>query len=94
MTKKPPQKDVDALRREIEHHNYRYHVLDDPTLSDAEYDALMRRLLEIEEAYPDLRTADAAPLAAGVSVSGAGQTRSICRDDEGCGRRNCSAWSW
>jgi len=56
--KKPSAAEVDALRREIEHHDYRYHVLDDPLVSDAEYDALMRRLVAIETAYPDLATPD------------------------------------
>jgi len=36
------------LRRAIEKHNYQYHVLDDPLISDAEYDRLFRRLLELE----------------------------------------------
>ena len=46
------------LRTQIEHHNYRYHVLDDPEVSDAEYDRLMRELKTLEEQYPDLVTAD------------------------------------
>lgn len=46
------------LRREINEHNYRYYVLDDPIISDAEYDRLMRELLQLEEAYPDLVTPD------------------------------------
>ena len=36
------------LRRDIEKHNYQYHVLDDPLISDAEYDSLFRRLLALE----------------------------------------------
>jgi DNA ligase (NAD+) len=44
------------LRREIEYHNYRYYVLDDPEISDAAYDALMRELEGLEEEYPELRT--------------------------------------
>jgi DNA ligase (NAD+) len=48
------------IRRLIEHHNYRYYVLDDPEVSDARYDALMRELREIEEANPDL-VADDSP---------------------------------
>jgi DNA ligase (NAD+) len=56
--KKPSAAEAEALRREIEHHDYRYHVLDAPLVSDAEYDALMRRLVEIEAAYPDLATPD------------------------------------
>ncbi len=41
------------LRREIHYHNYRYHVLDDPAISDAEYDALMVRLKWIETMHPE-----------------------------------------
>ncbi|HET6878371.1 MAG TPA: NAD-dependent DNA ligase LigA [Jatrophihabitans sp.] len=44
------------LSQEIDEHAYRYHVLDAPTISDAEYDALMRRLQELEERVPELRT--------------------------------------
>jgi len=43
---------------EITEHNHRYHVLDAPLISDAEYDALMRELRELEARYPDLRTPD------------------------------------
>ena len=46
------------LRRAIEAHNYSYHVLDSPTVPDAEYDRLMRRLQEIEREHPDLVTPD------------------------------------
>lgn len=49
---------VRELRKQIEHHNYRYHVLDDPEVSDAAYDRLMRELKGLEEQYPDLVTAD------------------------------------
>ena len=47
---------ADDLRRRIEHHNYRYHVLDDPEISDAAFDALMVDLRAIEAAWPDLVT--------------------------------------
>jgi len=56
--KRPSAKELESLRREIESHNHRYYVLDDPGVSDAEYDALLRRLEAIEDAFPDLRTAD------------------------------------
>ncbi len=46
------------LRERIEHHNYRYHVLDDPEVPDAEYDRLMRELVALEEAHPGLRSSD------------------------------------
>jgi DNA ligase (NAD+) len=46
------------LRKALGEHNYAYYVLDDPTVSDAEYDRLFRRLQEIERAHPSLVTAD------------------------------------
>jgi len=46
------------LRRDIEKHNYQYHVLDDPLISDAEYDSLFRRLLALEKKHPELVTPD------------------------------------
>jgi DNA ligase (NAD+) len=50
--------ELTELRRQIERHNYQYHVLDDPLVSDAEYDRLFRRLLELEKAHPELATPD------------------------------------
>ncbi|HEU0335072.1 MAG TPA: NAD-dependent DNA ligase LigA [Gaiellaceae bacterium] len=49
---------VTELRREVERHNYRYHVLDEPEISDAAYDALFDELKALEEAHPELVTAD------------------------------------
>lgn len=49
---------VEALRKEIEHHNYLYYVLDQPEISDAEYDRLLRELQELEARYPELITPD------------------------------------
>ncbi len=46
------------LQRELTEHSYRYHVLDDPVISDAEYDGMLRRLMEIEEEFPELSTPD------------------------------------
>jgi DNA ligase (NAD+) len=64
------RREITDLRRQVEEHNYRYHVLDDPLISDAEYDQLFRRLLELERDNPELATPDsptqkvgAAPLA-------------------------------
>jgi DNA ligase (NAD+) len=56
--KEPLSKRVDELRRQLEHHEYLYYVLDAPTIPDAEFDGLMRELRDIEEAHPELRTAD------------------------------------
>ena len=47
--------EVDRLRHELTQHNYRYYVLDDPLISDAEYDKLFRRLVELEKHYPELQ---------------------------------------
>ncbi len=49
---------VEELRRLIEHHAYRYHVLDDPEISDAGYDALYDELQALEEVHPDLVVPD------------------------------------
>lgn len=49
---------VQDLRAAIELHNYRYYVLDHPTIPDAEYDKLLRELQRIEQDYPQLITAD------------------------------------
>ncbi|MBW2432540.1 MAG: NAD-dependent DNA ligase LigA [Deltaproteobacteria bacterium] len=46
------------LRSALHRHNYRYYVLDDPEISDAEYDRLMRELMRLEEKYPQLRQPD------------------------------------
>ena len=46
------------LRRIVEHHAYRYYVLDSPEISDSEYDRLFRELQDIEAAHPELATPD------------------------------------
>jgi len=49
---------IDQLRAQINHHNYRYYVLDSPEISDAEYDLLMQELKQLEEEYPQFLTPD------------------------------------
>jgi len=51
-------KKIEALRHEIEEHNRRYYLLDDPTVSDAEYDAALRELERLEREHPELATPD------------------------------------
>jgi DNA ligase (NAD+) len=53
-----PAARVAVLREQIEHHNYRYHVLDDPEVSDAEYDRLYDELVALEDEHPELRDPD------------------------------------
>jgi DNA ligase (NAD+) len=52
------QQEIEKLRAELRRHEHLYYVLDEPQITDAEYDGLMRRLREIEEAHPELRTPD------------------------------------
>ncbi len=56
------------LREQIRYHKYRYYVLDDPEVSDAEYDELERELLAIEAAHPELVTADSPTQTVGTPV--------------------------
>ena len=58
VTKAEAKKRLKELRESIDYHSYRYHALDDPEIADAEYDALMAELIEIESAFPDLVAAD------------------------------------
>jgi DNA ligase (NAD+) len=55
---KSVEKEIEKLRAELRHHEHRYYVLDDPEISDSEFDRLMRRLQELERAHPELITAD------------------------------------
>ena len=56
MSDEPISHRVAHLRAEIERHNYQYHVLDDPLVSDAEYDAMFRELQTLEARHPSLAT--------------------------------------
>ncbi|NLP10673.1 NAD-dependent DNA ligase LigA [bacterium] len=53
-----PEEKIKRLRQQLAEHNYRYYVLDDPEISDAEYDRLMRELISLEAAYPQWITPD------------------------------------
>ncbi len=56
------------LREQLEYHSRQYYVLDDPTITDAEYDALFRELVALEEEYPDLRDASSPTMRVGGQV--------------------------
>ncbi len=58
LTKAQAKTHVKKLREEIDYHSYRYHVLDDPEVADAEYDALVAELMDLESEFPDLVTPD------------------------------------
>ena len=55
---KDPQREIERLRDEIRYHENRYYVLDDPQISDSEFDQLMRRLQDLERDHPELATPD------------------------------------
>ena len=54
---KDPAIQIEQLREELRHHEHQYYVLDAPEITDAEYDALMRRLQALETQHPELLTA-------------------------------------
>ncbi|MCS6787529.1 MAG: NAD-dependent DNA ligase LigA [Thiobacillaceae bacterium] len=58
LTREQAQARLQALRAEIEYHNYRYYVLDDPVIPDAEFDRLMQELIALEAQWPELITPD------------------------------------
>jgi DNA ligase (NAD+) len=62
-----PARRAAALRKELDKASHEYHVLDRPTMSDAEYDKLFRELQELERAHPELRTADSPTLRVGAA---------------------------
>ena len=65
---KPPARAAE-LRKQLDDANYRYYVLDDPQIADAEYDELLRELIDIESRYPELRTPDSPTQRVGAAPS-------------------------
>ena len=53
-----PSKKIEQLREALRRHEYLYYVLDTPEIGDAEFDAQMRELKALEDAYPEFRTPD------------------------------------
>lgn len=74
MVKQPEIQDSKArlsqLRQEVLYHSYRYHVLDDPTISDYEYDQLLAELINLEAQHPDWITPDSPTQRAGAAPAG------------------------
>ena len=66
-----PEERIQQLRIEINHHLYRYHVLDSPIISDAEYDALYHELQALEAEHPELVTPNSPTQRAGAPPSDA-----------------------
>jgi DNA ligase (NAD+) len=68
------KKRVEELSREIEEHNYKYYVLSNPTISDKEYDDLLKELVGLEEKFPALRSSFSPTQRVGIKVSAAANT--------------------
>lgn len=58
MEKLQTKEKIEGLRKEINKHNYQYYVLDEPIISDYEYDVLMQELIQLENQYPEFTTPD------------------------------------
>ena len=65
------QSEADRLREKLNYHNYRYYVLDDPRISDAEYDGLFQALSALESEYPPLVSSDSPTQRVGAEPLGA-----------------------
>ena len=70
-TRQNPAARAEQLRAQIDDANHRYHVLDKPTITDADYDRLMRELEAIEAEHPDLRSPDSPTQRVGSAPSSA-----------------------
>ena len=70
------QQQIDTLRQDLRRYEYEYHVLDNPTIPDAEYDRLFHQLKALEAAHPELITADSPTQRVGAKpLSGFAQIR-------------------
>jgi len=65
----PPAGKIEKLRNAVSHHQYRYYVLDEPEISDAEFDSLFRELQSLEERRPDLRDPNSPTVRVGGAVA-------------------------
>ena len=81
---KDPAREIEKLRGELRRHERLYYVLDQPEITDAEYDALMRQLRDLEARHPELAAPDSPTERVGAS-RGRGSSKSSTA-------RPCSAW--
>lgn len=58
MDREKIRQQIEDLRDKIRYHDYRYYVLDQPEITDSEYDQLVRQLIELEEQYPEFYSPD------------------------------------
>lgn len=70
ISKKQAQERINFLRRELNRHNYRYYVLNDPEITDFEYDVMMMELASLEKMYPELASPDSPTVKVGSDIEG------------------------
>ena len=58
VNEKQARQEIERLSERLHHHNYRYYALDDPEITDQEYDRLMRQLQDLEAQFPRLKSPD------------------------------------
>ena len=64
------KKEITSLTKQIEAHNHRYYVLDQPSISDQEYDELLYKLIKLEEDFPQLKTLSSPSQRVGSKIEG------------------------
>ncbi|GMR11165.1 MAG: NAD-dependent DNA ligase LigA [Anaerolineae bacterium] len=69
MVSKAARSRAEVLRKQLNLHNYRYHVLDDPLISDSEYDQMLKELRDLEQQHPELATDDSPTHRVGGGIS-------------------------
>ncbi len=74
MDKGKTAQQIKKIAEEIEDHNYRYYALDQPAISDKEYDDLLKTLLALEKKFPDLISADSPSQRVGIKISSGSET--------------------
>src|SRR2546423_13912390 len=87
---------VEELRDQINNHNWRYHVLDDPEISDYDYDQLVQGLKQLEEEFPELITPDSPTQRVGATPAelvkpGQHRGRMVSLDNV-CSQEELDAW--
>ena len=77
-----PEKQIQRLRSELDHHNYLYYILAKPKISDQEFDRLMRELIDLETAHPSLITPDSPSQRVGGAAHRCLPHHRACRADD------------
>lgn len=74
MNQSQAKKEIKRLSEELEKHNHQYYVLDDPIISDKEYDDLLKSLIDLEELFPQLKSSCSPSQRVGTKISSAAKT--------------------